>query len=76
MSIEVIKSELSKLDNAELLEVIQFGLDMIKERDQEDFETPDWLKAEIQKRAQEMKSGQATTYTWEEVQNFAKASNG
>jgi len=75
MSIEVLKSELSKLGRAELLDVLQYGLEVMKSKDQEDSETPEWLKEEILNRAEEMKSGKAQTLTWEDVKNYAKSSN-
>jgi hypothetical protein len=75
MSIEVLKSELLKLGRAELLDILQYGLEVMKSKDQEDFETPEWLKEEILKRAVEMKSGKAQTFSWEDVKNYAKSSN-
>lgn len=76
MSIDVIKSELSKLERAELLDVIQYGIEMIKEMEVTDFETPEWLKEEILHRAEEMKSGKTSMHSWDDVKNYAKASNG
>lgn len=75
MSIQDLKSELSKLERAELLDVLQYGLEVIKEMEESSSETPDWLKTEILSRAQQIKSGQEQTYNWEEVKNYAKASN-
>ncbi|NET35542.1 MAG: addiction module protein [Cyanothece sp. SIO1E1] len=75
MSIQDLKSELSKLEWAELLDILQYGLEVIKEMEESSSETPDWLKAEILSRAQQIKSGQEQTYSWEEVKNYAKASN-
>lgn len=75
MSIQDLKSELSKLERAELLDVLQYGLEVIKEMEEGSFVTPDWLKTEILSRAQQIKSGQEQTYSWEEVKNYAKASN-
>ncbi len=75
MSIEVIKSELSKLERAELLDILQYGIEIIKEKEQEDFQTPTWLKEEILKRAKEMKSNKTETYNWDQVKSYAKPSN-
>lgn len=75
MSIDVIKSELSKLERAELLDILQFGIEIIKEKEQADFETPEWLKEEILNRAQEMKSGVTETFSWNDVKNYAKSTN-
>ncbi len=75
MSIQDLKSELSKLERAELLDVLQYGLEVIKEMEESNFETPDWLKTEILSRAQQIKSGQEQTYSWQEVKNYTKASN-
>lgn len=75
MSIDALKSELSKLERAELLDVLQYGLEVMKEKEQENFETPTWLKEEILKRAVEIKSGNTETYSWEDVKNYAKTSN-
>ena len=75
MTIEALKSELSKLERAELLDLLQFGLEVMKEREQEDFETPPWLKEEILKRAEEMKSEKTQTFSWEDVKSYAKTSN-
>ena len=75
MSIEVIKSELSKLERAELLDILQYGIEIIKEKEQEDFSTPTWLKEEILKRAEEMKSNKTETFNWMQVKNYAKSSN-
>jgi hypothetical protein len=76
MSIENLKSELSKLAREELLDVLQFGLEVMKGMEESDFETSAWLKKEIQKRAQDMKSGNSETYSWDDVKNYTKASNG
>lgn len=75
MSIQDLKSELSKLERAELLDILQYGLEVIKEMEESSSETPDWLKEEILNRAEEMKAGQAQTFSWEEVKNYAKSSN-
>ncbi len=75
MSIEVLKSELSKLERTELLDVLQFGLEVMKKMEEGSFETPAWLKEEILNRAAEIKSGKAETYSWDDVKNYAKASN-
>ena len=75
MSIQDLKSELSKLERAELLDVLQYGLEVIKEMEEGSFATPDWLKTEILRRAQQIKSGQEQTYSWEEVKNYARATN-
>lgn len=76
MSIENLKSELSKLAREELLDILQFGLEVMKGMEESDFEAPAWLKEEIQKRAEDMKSGKSETYSWDEVKNYTKASNG
>ncbi|GJM16895.1 MAG: hypothetical protein DHS20C13_22220 [Thermodesulfobacteriota bacterium] len=76
MSIDVLKSELSKLNRAELLDVIQYGIEVMKDMEEGEFETPDWLKAEMLKRAGEMKSGKTGTHSWDDVKTYAKASNG
>ncbi len=75
MSIQDLKSELSKLERAELLDVLQYGLEVIKEMEDSSSDTPDWLKDELLSRAQQIKSSQEQTYSWEEVKNYAKASN-
>ena len=75
MSIKEIKTELSKLERAELLEVLQYGLEVMKEMEHGDFDTPSWLKDEILSRAASIKSGNAQTYSWDEVKNYAKSSN-
>ena len=75
MSIKDLKSELSKLERAELLDLLQYGLEVMQEMEEGNFETPEWLKKEILNRAEEMKAGKAQTYSWEEVKNYAKASN-
>lgn len=76
MSIDVIKSELSKLERNQLLDVLQYGIEVMREMESGDFETPDWLKEEILHRAEDMKSGKASVHSWDDIKNYAKASNG
>jgi len=47
MTIVILKSELSKLDKGELLDVLQYGLEVMKEKEQSGFETPAWLEDAI-----------------------------
>ena len=68
MTLDVLKSEVLKLQRAELFDFVQFILESLKEKDvQGDLPTPNWLKIEISKRAAEMKSGNAVTFTGQEV---------
>lgn len=76
MSIKNLKSELSKLAREELLDVLQFGLEVMKGMEESNFETPTWLKEEIQNRAEDLKSGKSETFSWNDVKNYTKASNG
>jgi hypothetical protein len=64
MTLDVLKSEVLKLQRAELFDFVQFILQSLKEKEAAgEIETPDWLKTEISKRAAEMKSGEAITFS-------------
>lgn len=64
MTLDVLKSEVLKLQRAELFDFVQFILQSLKEKeDAGELQTPDWLKTEISKRAAEMKSGEAVTFS-------------
>ncbi len=64
MSLDVLKSEVLKLQRTELFDFVQFLLQALDKKEaQEDFQAPDWLKTEIFKRAADMKSGKVTTFT-------------
>ena len=68
MTLDVLKSEVLKLRRAELFDFVQFILESLKEKEPEgEVPTPNWLKIEISKRAAEMKSGNAVTFTGQEV---------
>lgn len=68
MTLDVLKSEVLKLRRAELFDFVQFILESLKEKEsEEEVPTPNWLKIEISKRAAEMKSGKAVTFTGQEV---------
>jgi hypothetical protein len=71
MTIDILKSELSKLDKGELLDVLQYGLEVMKEKEQGGFETPAWLKEAILERAEEMKADKTAVYSWQEVKIYA-----
>ncbi|MEN0003938.1 MAG: addiction module protein [Bacteroidota bacterium] len=75
MSVKDLKSELSKLDRGALLDVLQHGLEVIRNMEADDFETPAWLKEELLSRAASIKSNEVPTYTWDEVKQYAKSSN-
>ena len=68
MTLDVLKSEVLKLQRAELFDFVQFILESLKEKDAAgELQTPDWLKTEISKRAADMKSGNAVTFTGQQV---------
>lgn len=68
MSLDVLKSEVLKLQRAELFDFMQFMLQTLDKKEaQGEFQTPDWLKAEISKHAAAMKSGKATKFTAQQV---------
>lgn len=68
MTLDVLKSEVLKLQRAELFDFAQFILQSLKEEEVDaKLPTPNWLKIEISKRAAEMKLGNATTFTGQEV---------
>jgi hypothetical protein len=72
MTIDVLKSEVLKLQRAELFDFVQFVIQSLKEKEENtEFQTPDWLKIEISKRAAEVKSGKAQTFfgreTYQEI---------
>ena len=68
MTLDILKSEVLKLKRAELYDFAQFILQSLKEKELEgELPTPNWLKIEISKRATEMKSGNAVTFTGQEV---------
>ena len=68
MTLDVLKSEVLKLQRAELFDFVQFILQSLKEKEVAgELQTPDWLKTEISKRAAEMKSDKAKTFKGEQV---------
>ncbi len=68
MTLELLKSEVLKLKRAEMFDFVQFVLQSLKEKETEgDVQTPDWLKIEISKRAAEMKSGDAESFSGEDI---------
>lgn len=68
MTLDVLKSEVLKLQRTELFDFVQFILQSIKEKEATgELQTPDWLKTEISKRAAEMKSGKAVAFTGQQV---------
>jgi Putative addiction module component len=68
MTLDILKSEALKLQRTELFDFVQFILQSLKEKESAgEIETPDWLKTEISKRAAEMKSGEAVTFTGQQV---------
>jgi hypothetical protein len=68
MTIDVLKSEVLKLQRTELFDLVQFILQSLKEKeDAGELQTPDWLKKEISKRATEMKSGNVVTFSGQQV---------
>ena len=66
MTLDVLKSEVLKLKRAEMFDFVQFVLQSLKETEEE-VQTPDWLKIEISKRAVEMKSGNAESFSGEDI---------
>ncbi len=68
MTLDVLKSEVLKLQRADLFDFIQFILQSLKEKEASgELQTPEWLKVEISKRAAEMKSGKTVTFSGKEV---------
>ena len=68
MNLDVLKSETLKLQRAELFDFVHFLLQSLKEKeDAGELKTPEWLKAEISKRAAAMKSGSALTFAGQQV---------
>ena len=68
MTLDVLKSEVLKLQRAELFDFAQFTLQSLKEKEAAgELTTPDWLKIEISKRAAEMKSGNAVTFKGQDI---------
>ena len=68
MTLDILKSEVVKLQRAELFDFVQFILQSLKEKEAEgELQTPNWLKIDISKRAAEMKSGAAVTFSGQEV---------
>ena len=68
MTLDVLKSEVLKLQRAEMFDFVQFVLQSLKEKETEgEGQTPDWLKIEISKRAAEMKSGNAESFSGQDI---------
>lgn len=68
MTLDVLKSEFLKLQRAEMFDFVQFVLQSLKEKEAEGGgETPNWLKIEISKRAAEMKSGNAESFSGQDI---------
>jgi hypothetical protein len=68
MTLDVLKSEVVKLQRAELFDFVPFILESLKEKEVDmDMQTPNWLKTDITKRAAEMTSGEAVTFSGQEV---------
>ena len=68
MTLDVLKSEVLKLHRAELYDFAQFIIQSLKDKESDgELTTPDRLKIEISKRAAEMKSGHAVTFTGKEI---------
>jgi hypothetical protein len=68
MTLDILKSEEVKLQRAELFDFAPFILQSLKEKEAEgELQTPNWLKIDISKRAAEMKSGAAVTFSGQEV---------
>jgi hypothetical protein len=68
MTLDVLKSEVVKLQRAELFDFVQFVLQSLKEKETAgEFQTPNWLKKEIANRAADMKSGVAQTFSGKEI---------
>ena len=68
MTLELLKSEVLKLKRTEMFDFVQFILQSLKEKESGgEVQTPDWLKIEISKRAVEMKSGDAESFSGEDI---------
>ena len=69
MTLEAIKSETLKLQTKELLDLIQFGIEVLKKKQlvEVDDLSPAW-KAEVQRRGAEIRNGSASVQSWEQVQ--------
>ncbi len=68
MTLDVLKSEVLKLQRTELFDFVQFILQSLKEKEYAgELQTPDWLKNEITRRAAEMKSSKAVTFNGQQV---------
>lgn len=68
MTLDVLKSEVLKLQRAEMFDFVQFILQSLKEKEAEnELRTPDWLKIEISKRATEMKLGNENSFSGQDV---------
>lgn len=68
MTLDVLKSEVLKLQRTELFDFVQYILETLKEKEAAgELQTPDWLKTEISKRAADMKSGNAVSFTGQQV---------
>ena len=70
MTLDVLKSEVVKLQRAELFDFVQFILQSLKEKEiekEKEFGTPNWLKLDISERAEQMKSGAAQTFNGHDI---------
>ncbi len=68
MILDVLKSEVLKLQRAEMFDFVQFVLQSLKEKENDgEGQTPNWLKIEISKRAIEMKSGNIETFSGQDI---------
>ena len=69
MTLEAIKSETLKLQTKELLDLIQFGIEVLKKKQLVEVDdcSPAW-KAEVQRRGAEIRNGSASVQSWEQVQ--------
>lgn len=68
MTLDVLKSEVLKLQRAEMFDFVQFVLQSLKEKETEGkWQTPNWLKIEISKRAMEMKSGNDESVSGQDI---------
>jgi hypothetical protein len=68
MTLDVLKSEVLKLQTPELFDFVEFILHTLKEEETKgEFITPDWLKTEIRKRAAEMKIDSKNTFLGEDI---------
>ncbi len=68
MTLDVLKSEVLKLQRAEMFDFVQFVLQSLKEKETEgEVQTPNWLKIEISKRADEMKSGNVESFCGQDI---------